>query len=324
VALVFGGCSLQTTGAVKGNLHLLARFSDVGNLVAGEAVDINDVQVGSVIDITLDHYTAVVTLAIASEQKVPVGTTAVLSQTTLLGEPYVGLQLPTNADPTRGPMLKSGDYLRTSTTQSIEVFTGEAASIVGALTAGNLGSALQALSQGLGGRGPELHQIIIDLTQVAAALATQQDNLTTIIDSSAQLGASLAGGDAQIGVLVDDLASATTTLAANRQKLITSLTQLTRLAGDLNYEVIIPHLTQIEQLISNLSPILSQAAQAKTTVENLVVGLKTFVLALPKAFSDGQAILNVWVAGLVQDGGGTTSSFTPAAPSLTSLLAPPK
>jgi phospholipid/cholesterol/gamma-HCH transport system substrate-binding protein len=320
---LFTGCSLQTTGALKGNLHLQARFSDVGDLVSGEAVDVGDVQVGSVTNIHLDRYTAVVTLAIESHQKLPTGTMAVLSQTTLLGEPYVRLQLPANADLTHGPWMKTGDNIPTSATPSIEVFTGEAANIVGALASGDLSSALQALSQGLDGRGPELHQVIVDLTQVAAAVASQQANLGTIIDSSGKLGASLAGGSAQIGVLVDDLAAATTTLAANRLKLIASLTQLTRLAGDLNSEVINPHLAQIEQLIANLSPILSETAQAKTSVEGLVTGLKTFVLALPKAISGGQILLNVWVAGLVHDGG-ATNPFTPSSPSLSSLLAPPQ
>jgi hypothetical protein len=98
------------------------------------------------------------------------------------------------------------------------------------------------------------------------------------------------------------------------------LTQLTRLAGDLNSDILGPHLTQIETLINQLEPILAAAVQSKSTLEGLVTGLRSFVDTIPTAVYRGNLLIFMWLAGLVNDHGGTTNLA--ASPSLTSVLAP--
>jgi phospholipid/cholesterol/gamma-HCH transport system substrate-binding protein len=325
-SLVFGsslaGCSLQTTGALKGNLHLRAEFSDVQELVPGEEVDIADVQVGTVTSIRLDGYEALVTMAIKSDQKVPEGTTAVLSQTSLLGEQYIDLELPAHFDLRTGPWVQSGATLASSATEGIEAFVGQASDVLGALDVGDLASALQALSQGLGGRGPELNEIIVQLAQVAHAVSGQTSDLATVVDGLGQLGASVAPSSQQLGGLVDQLASSTTVLAVDRQKLIGTLTQLTRLAGDLNREVLVPHLDQVETLIADLGPVLGSLVQSQTQVEGLITGLDHFVTTIQHATYQGQLLIFLWLDGLVDDHGNILP--LPRATSLSSLLAPPR
>jgi phospholipid/cholesterol/gamma-HCH transport system substrate-binding protein len=321
LAAALGGCSLQTTGALKGNLHLQARFGDVQQLVPGEAVEIDDVPVGSVTSIHLDGYQAVVTMSVQTGRKVPVGTVAVLSQATLLGEQYVDLELPARFDHHRGPWVGSGTTLPSGSTAGIEEFVSRAGDVLGALTAGNVASTVQALATGLTGRGPELNQLIAELAQVARAVAGQASDLGTVIDGLGSLGRSLAPASTQLGALIDDLTSSTGVLAANRQRLLSTLTQLTRLAGDLNAEVLVPHLAQVEGLIAELGPILGSAVQKQSQIGDLITGLRRFVDVFPHAAYQGQLLIFFFLAGAVL-GTGTTVR-TSAAPSLTDLLRPP-
>jgi phospholipid/cholesterol/gamma-HCH transport system substrate-binding protein len=261
-------------------------------------------------------------MAIKSGQKIPVGTVAVLNQVSLLGEQYIDLHFPAHFDPTSGPWLKSGDQVPTSSTQGVEQFVNQASNLVGAIDAGDLAASFQALDEGLAGRGPALNQIIASLTQVAHAINGQSGDLATIIDGLAKLGTPLANGTNQIGALLDSLATSTGLLATDRQKIISSIGQLTRLAGDLNREVLLPHLSQIETLLGQLDPVLGSLAQSRSQLGDLASKLKIFVDQIPKAVYNSTILFYAWLAGTVKPGGGTDPLPVVGTPLLQSLLGP--
>jgi phospholipid/cholesterol/gamma-HCH transport system substrate-binding protein len=202
----------------------------------------------------------------------------------------------------------------------VEQFVDQASSLVGAIDAGDLASTFQALDQGLGGRGPALNQIIAELSQVLRAISGQQGDLATIIDGFGRLGTPLAGGSDQIGALIDSLASSTGVLAQDRQKILTSIGQLTRLAGDLNREVLVPHLQQIETLLGQLDPVLGSLAKSRSQLGELAGRLKVFVDQIPKAVYNSTILFYAWFAGTVKPGGATAP--LPGVPLLTQLLTP--
>ena len=111
VVALSASCSLQTTGALKGHMSLIAEFPDAQHLVAGHSVRIGDVQVGSVTKVALDGYKARVTMSIIDGHRIPVGTRPELGLSSLLGENFVQLDLPPHFDPVHGPFLKSGTVL---------------------------------------------------------------------------------------------------------------------------------------------------------------------------------------------------------------------
>jgi phospholipid/cholesterol/gamma-HCH transport system substrate-binding protein len=305
VGAVCAGCSLQTTGALKGNLHLRATFPDVQQLAAGEAVEISDVQVGSVTGIHLKGYQAVVNMSLKSGTKIPQGTTALLTQTSLLGEQYIDLQFPPSYDPTTGPWMKSGDVLPPKATEGLEIFAGQAASVLAAITSGDLASAVRAIYEGIGGRGPEINAIISQLSKLLDALSAQQPAITATIDGLSRLGSTLAGGTGELTALVDNLTSATGVFATDRQKLMTALSQLTTLAANLNNDVLAPHLDQIESLLAKLDPVLGQLVASKPLLERLIDGLKAFVDIVPRARFGDSLALYAWIAGLMSANGQT-------------------
>lgn len=77
-----------------------AAFSNVGGLQAGAPVNLAGVRIGRVTGIKLNDktYEAVVTMQIASQYKIPKGSSAAIQTSGLLGSQYIGI--------TPGAMLK--------------------------------------------------------------------------------------------------------------------------------------------------------------------------------------------------------------------------
>ena len=86
--------------AMGGNgYQVTAQFADVMDLVPQSAVKVDDVTVGKVERITVDGWTARVTVRVKDSVTLPANATAELRQTSLLGEKYVELAPPTDVAP---------------------------------------------------------------------------------------------------------------------------------------------------------------------------------------------------------------------------------
>jgi virulence factor Mce-like protein len=111
-ALALGGCGFSPYdlplpgGADLGNhpYTVKVQFRDVLDLVPQSGVRVNDIAVGKVTSIKLDGWTALVTLKINKDAKLPDNAEATIRQTSLLGEKFVSLAPPTEQrrhDPAR-------------------------------------------------------------------------------------------------------------------------------------------------------------------------------------------------------------------------------
>ena len=103
--------------------EITAEFASIGGIGTGADVRINGIKVGSVLRQTLDQktYNAVLTLAIASEIRLPESTTATIASSGLIGDAYVKLQ-PGNAG---NAIPAGGKIARTISYKSIEETVGE-------------------------------------------------------------------------------------------------------------------------------------------------------------------------------------------------------
>ncbi|MFI5426502.1 MlaD family protein [Aeromicrobium sp. UC242_57] len=72
------------------------QFRDVLDLVPQSAVRVNDIAVGKVTDIELQGWTALVTVKVNKDVKLPDNAVATIRQTSLLGEKFVSLAPPEN------------------------------------------------------------------------------------------------------------------------------------------------------------------------------------------------------------------------------------
>ncbi len=294
VALL-AACSINTATAPTGKLTLYATFADAQDLTPGHNVQISNVVAGSVREVSLDGYQAKVRLSIKDGIRIPEGTVAVIRRTSLLGEYFVDLVLPATFDTEAGPFLRSGSTITDSETQpDLEQLAQQASVVVGALTADDLATTIQAGAEGLGGRGATLHRAIQDAASVIGALADQQADIGAAIDGLAKLGASLAPVHDRLGAVVGELAAASEEIAGSRAGAVQAVEALVALATATNDVVLEPHTERLRTMLAQVSPILGALADRTDVLADLVTDLLRFTEAFPTALHNGQVLLLAW------------------------------
>ena len=317
VAMLLSACSIRTLGAPTGDLKLVATFDDAQNLVAGHSVQLADVKVGSVTAVKLVGYRVKVTMSIKNDYRIPVGTAAEISVTSLLGENYVKLSLPPNASMAGGPFLANGaEITRTSVTPQFETVTAKAGELLKALAGDDLSTVVNAGAISLAGNGPKLHTLVAKSSQLVDILGRQREQLGTAVEELARLGRSLANGRDQLDRAPGELERTTNLILANKDQALTLVRNLTRTARLLNQKVLLGRVAELRTTLDRLDPVLRQLGGDRVRLTALVTGLERFVNRLPRATYDGQLllypVLKIVLPGQTEpiDLGGTTSAKT--------------
>jgi phospholipid/cholesterol/gamma-HCH transport system substrate-binding protein len=318
VAMLLSACSIRTLGAPTGDVKLVATFDDAQNLVPGHSVQLADVKIGSVTAVKLVGYRVKVTMSIKNEYKIPVGTAAEISVTSLLGENYVKLKLPPNASMAGGPFLANGaEITQTSVTPQFETITAKAGELLKALAGNDLSTVVTAGATSLGGNGPKLNALVAKSSQLVDVFGRQREQLGTAVEELARLGRSLANGQDQLAQAPGELERTTSLILANKDKALTLVRNLTRTARLLNQKVLLGRVAELRTTLNRLDPVLQQLGSDRARLTSLVNGLERFVNRLPRATYDGQLllypILKIVLPGQTKPidfGGGTTSAKT--------------
>ncbi|MGH9274570.1 MAG: MCE family protein [Acidimicrobiales bacterium] len=316
VLLVLGaaGCDPQTATSPTGDTNLLIEFPDAQDLVRGHTVQLANVRVGSVRAIDLirsessDDYAAQVEISIVNSVKIPLGTTAVLRRTSLLGEHFVDLVVP---DGEATEFYEDGDRIEDAEVlDDFEDVALAASEVLGAVAGRDLTTIVDTAHTALAGRGKQLNALIADLGSVVGVIADQRTDLAATADGLAALGAALAPGSQRIGALIDDLAGTTTLLAEHRERIVTALEDLTGLATTMNDVVLEPHTERLTKLLADLDPVLQRVVDNRQLVDTLIVDLLRFTENLPAAIDD-KGRLNAF-AWLLLEGAMTATSAGPS------------
>lgn len=292
--VVLTSCTLETTGAVKGDARFTARFDDVQELVVGHTVRISDVNVGTVLGIELDGYDAVVEFTIENGRTLPEGTTAAVSVTSLLGENYVSLQLP--PEPETRPALVSGSELPAgNSTATIEELAIELLALTRAVQGRDVASIVEAGAVGLGERGDDLNELVRTVGSATEQFAAQSDTFAALLTEVDGLLSTLAPVAGEIGETVELAAEATGALAEQRARLVAVVEDLTALAVTLDDDVLTPYRAQLTRIIQDLVPVgdvvVAERERLIRTVEQLVIVTER----LPGAVHEGGVIAYAWL-----------------------------
>ena len=294
VGLLLSSCTLQTAGAVKGDARFFSRFDDVQQLVVGHTVRISDVNVGTVLGIELDGYDAVVEFTVENGRALPEGTTASIASTSLLGENYVALHLPD--DSTSAPPLASGSTLpSTGATATVEELAVQLLALTRALQGRDVSAIVEAGADGLGPRGRELNHLIGTVGSVTHNLAGQTDTFNALLTDLDDLLSTLGSDAGDIGQTIDLAADATGSLARQRERIVSLVGDLTKLASTLDAEVLAPHREQLTRIISDLTPVLSVVADDREKLIRTVEQLVVFTERLPSAIHDSGVVAYAWL-----------------------------
>jgi phospholipid/cholesterol/gamma-HCH transport system substrate-binding protein len=279
VALVVLASAFASCGRDRGYV-VRATFDDVGDLQA-------DADVG----LTKD-FRAEVTMTIERGRDVPRDSIALLRTTSLLGEKFIELR--PNGDPAAGPYLQDGDRLaKTAEAPELEFVAQEAIDVLGSVVASDVAGLIEAGAASFGGRGEDLNALIADLAGISRTLASRTAEIQRIIDGLDATTATLAASSGDIADLLSNLATTTQVLADNRQRALTTLDQLSRLARVQN-DLLVKYRSDIDRQIDQVDEVLAVAAGQTAELSLLVQWLEQFVVGTPKVVPGDFAQVYGW------------------------------
>ena len=288
-ALAMSGCS--TFGSAD-EPDLVAYFRDVGDLVKNAEVQIDDVGAGSIteIDLELDDgdMIARVTMELDDDVRLRAGDlSAVVRQTSLLGEQFVQLIPGTDT----GPVVGSGDTVEiplsaTDRRVDIEAFLSQLSSFVGGGGLEDLNRFTHAQALILEGRGERFGQAIEELETFTSILAGRKEDLGAAIDSLASASGTLASNRQTLISFLDSLDEANVLLAEQGGELARLFSSLRRF-GTVNARFLARHESAINRQFKALRPILGGLAGASGELATDIVQLRTFLELFPKSLGGG-------------------------------------
>lgn len=318
LALLAAACDIQTAGAPAGDLTLYATFDDVQDLARGHFVEISDVPVGSVGDLQLDGHRVRVRLDVDEDQRIPVGTRALIRRTSLLGANFVELVPP---DTGGGGQLSDGDEIAETASQvELEELVARAGAVIGTIDAQSLSGTIGAADRALSGRGEQIGLLIGRSRDIVSTVQDQQETLTETIDVLAALGAQFAPAADDLAGLIDTLDEATATVATNRDRAIVTAEALVELARTTNDDILVPHTDAILDLLDQADPVLAAIAARADSISGLFDDIVFFNSVLPTVTANGQILIQAWLDPFVLVGGAENLDPTDPVGLLTALL----
>ncbi|MFL4908973.1 MCE family protein [Streptomyces sp. MMS24-I2-30] len=211
-----------------------AELDDVLSLVPQAAVKVNDVAVGRVTAIDLDHdgWAARVTMKINGDVRLPADAGAQLEQSSLLGEKYIQLVAP--GKPTTADRLGDGSVIplaRTGRNTEVEEVFGALSLLLNGGGVNQLKTITKELNAALGGREDEVRSMLDRVNTSVTDLDEHRSDITDALDGVNRLAATLAGRKDDVRTVLTDLSPGLRTLEEQRGSLLTMLRSLDTLSG---------------------------------------------------------------------------------------------
>lgn len=288
-----GASSFHLPGGASGPFVVKVEFRDVLDLVPQSAVKVNDVTVGSVSKIELEHdglhgYYARVTCNVKKDVSLPENTFARLRQTSLLGEKFVSLEPPESKADWQGS-FKSGETIsldskRTAENADIEEVLGALSLVLNGGSIEQLNTINTELTKALKGRESQVRDFLTQLTGFVSGLDKQKSQISAALDGMDRLTSRLAAQKQTLDVALRDLPKGTAVLADERAQLTKMLTGLNNL-GTVAVRVISSTRTNTVADLRSLQPILTQLASAGKDLPDSLELLTTY--PFPRTIAPG-------------------------------------
>jgi phospholipid/cholesterol/gamma-HCH transport system substrate-binding protein len=266
VALLSAGCSFDVYklplpgGADVGHdpITVTARFRDVLDLVPDSTVKVDDVTVGKITDISLEGYTAEVTMQLRNDTRLPDNAVATIQQTSLLGEKFVQLAAPSSgASP---HPLKSGDIIpiaHTGQNPEVEQVLGALSLLLNGGGVGQLQTITRELNRTLHGREGAARSVLHQVRSFAGQLDRHKHDIVRALRALDRLSRSLDSQRSTIDATLDELPGALQSINSQRHDLVRMLKALSHLSGVGVHVIRLSKASTIDTL-RHLSPVLSR------------------------------------------------------------------
>lgn len=271
--------------------QLVAYFSDVGDLVEGGQVQVHDVEVGRVTDISLElrdgDMVARVEMEILGDRRISATDLgAIVRQTSLLGEQFVQL-LPTgDSAPYIGDEEVTIPLDRTERRVDVETFLSDLSAFVGAGGIEDLNRFTHAQALILEDRGRRFGETLEELELFTSVLAERRLDIGAAIDSLASATGTIADNKATLDSFLDSLDEANALLADQGDRLGALFSSLRRF-GTVSARFLARHESAIDRQFRALRPIFRGLAGASDELRIDISQLRTFLELFPKSMGTG-------------------------------------
>jgi phospholipid/cholesterol/gamma-HCH transport system substrate-binding protein len=306
LAIVASGCQWRglnsltlpgTAGDSPGSFVIKAEMPDVTNLDRNSRVRVADAVVGTVTDVQVDGWHAMVTMRLDGDVDLPANATVKVGQTSLLGSLHVELAPPTGTAP-KGqlhegsliPLASAGSYPTTEQTLS---------SLSVLLNGGGLGQIKEvndALTTAFAnGRDADLRKLLEQLNDFTTRLNGQTDTIIAAADSINNVAGQFAAQKPVLDQALKSIPEAARTLADRREQLLETLDSTGRLA-DLTQQTLGPTKDSLLQELRDLGPVLESLANAGPALTRSLSLLGTFPIVqerIPKNYRGDYSNLTI-------------------------------
>jgi phospholipid/cholesterol/gamma-HCH transport system substrate-binding protein len=239
-------------------VHIM--FRDVLDLVPLSTVKVNDVNVGKVTDVSLDGFTADVTVQLRKDTELPDNAVATIRQTSLLGEKFVSLS-PPEAGASSEP-LRSGDVIpleRSGRNPEVEEVLGALSLLLNGGGVAQLRTIARELNIALEGREGTTRSVLDQIRELMTQLDDHKGDIVNAIDKLNTLAVSVNEQRDTIDSALEELPSALASIDQQRDDLVKMLKALSKLS-DVGVRVIQASKDATIDSLRQLTPVLSQIA----------------------------------------------------------------
>ncbi|WP_459545491.1 MCE family protein [Nocardia sp. X0981] len=206
---------------------LYVEMADIGTLTPNSPVLIDDVVVGSIGEIRVENWHALVEVSIEPGEVVPANAQARVGQTSLLGSMHLALNPPPGQRP-RG-RLEPGARIGlddTATYPSTEQTLASLSVVVNGGGLGQVGDIVGSLGAALQGRETVIRALLDRLDVFLGTLDAQRADIVAALDGLARLGGVFAAQRDVLTEALREIPPALDVLIAERPDLVTALDRL--------------------------------------------------------------------------------------------------
>jgi len=284
-ALVLSGCNFTPYslplpgGADLGDnpYTVKAEFRDAMDIVPQGGVRSSDVSVGRIIDVELKpgSWTAVVTMEVNGDTRLPDNTQATIRQTSLLGEKFVSLDAPSEGAFGR---LGNGDTIgleNSGRNPELEEVLSAAALLFNGGGLDKINTITRELNHLMDGRESNIRDLIQNSTEFTQTLDQNKDAIIGALERINRLAVATNAQEDEIDVALRDIPPALEVLDDQREDLVKMLESLDRLGG-VATEVIRKSKEDTITDLRLLRPVLKGLADAGDSLTGVLRQLPTF------------------------------------------------
>ncbi|MQY24635.1 MCE family protein [Nocardia aurantia] len=267
-------------GTGEGSWQVRIQMPNVTTLTRNSPVKVDDVTVGTVTDITVEGWHALVTVSLDKNVQLPENATARIGQTSLLGSNHVELAVPKDVPPQGKlhngdviPLERAGDYPTTEQVLS---------SLSVVLNGGGI-SQLETITHELDatfhGRQDDIRDLLPQLSTLTSTLNQQTADIIAAMSGLDRFAGVLARQRDDLTTAITQIHPALTVLADRRENVTKTLTALGDLS-DVVQRIIANSGANLTADLAHLRPALQSLADTGTKLADSLQILLTFPFPL--------------------------------------------